>query len=90
MAKKKGKNKSGKQNKTPETNTDNKPEAKAESKPATATAEKPKPAADSKPATGYGQGQTDWSGWEMLALAGALFVCTLGLIVLMIALAPGH
>jgi ABC-type Zn2+ transport system substrate-binding protein/surface adhesin len=37
---------------------------------------------------GYGHGKTDWTGWEMLALAGALFICTVALIALMVALSP--
>jgi hypothetical protein len=72
-----------------EAKADDKAEAKAEDKPAEKAEDKPaeKPVEASH---GYGKGQTDWTGWEMLVLAGAMFVSVVAMIALMLALAPGN
>jgi len=68
-----------------EAKAEDKPAEKAEEKPAEKPAEKPVEASH-----GYGKGQTDWTGWEMLVLAGAMFVSVVAMIALMLALAPGN
>jgi hypothetical protein len=104
MAKnKKNGSKSGKQKKTAETKPETNAETTAEAQTATKEADKkPDTKADKKAdkkadtkakdhsVKGYGHGKTDWSGWEMLALAGVLFVCVVGLLALMLALSPGY